>query len=181
MYFALIVRVLQLKVPQSLVCASVQVQPAFSQSTDQPQQHWVQVDDPDAPAQPPIIHNRTPGIPPPAAPKPAHGHLDRHDTAATAREPGSQAAVRPKVPLFAVVWMSAVMSMMSCLGVLPYFCVRQLSKPWTGLANAVASGVMLTASFALLAEGSAYSGTYLVAGMLLGVLFVRLSQKHLEQ
>lgn len=74
-----------------------------------------------------------------------------------------------------------MMSLMSCLGVLPYFFVRQLSKPWAGLANAVASGVMLAASFGLLAEGGAYSGTYLITGMLLGVMFVKLSQTHLEK
>jgi zinc transporter ZupT len=77
--------------------------------------------------------------------------------------------------------MSAFMALMSSLGVLPYFFFSKLSKPWAGLANAVASGVMLAASFGLLAEGAPYSGTYLVGGMLLGVLFVKFSQEHLEQ
>lgn len=73
------------------------------------------------------------------------------------------------------------MAFMSCLGVLPYFFFSRLSKPWAGLANAVASGVMLAASFGLLAEGAPYSATYLVGGMVLGVMFVKLSQEHLEQ
>jgi zinc transporter ZupT len=77
--------------------------------------------------------------------------------------------------------MSGCMALMSCLGVLPYFFCRKLSKPWGGAANAVASGVMLAASFGLLAEGAAYGGTYLILGMLLGVVFVKFSQEHLEQ
>lgn len=95
----------------------------------------------------------------------------------------SQAAVgtRPKVPLLAVTVMSAVMSLMSTLGVLPYFFCSKLSKPWAGVANAVASGVMLAASFGLLAEGAPYGGTYLILGMLLGVVFVKFCEEHLEQ
>lgn len=77
--------------------------------------------------------------------------------------------------------MSAVMALMSTLGVLPYFFCSKLSKPWAGVANAVASGVMLAASFGLLAEGAPYGGTYLILGMLLGVVFVKFSQEHLEQ
>ncbi|KAF6257228.1 ZIP family transporter [Scenedesmus sp. NREL 46B-D3] len=77
--------------------------------------------------------------------------------------------------------MSAFMALMSSLGVLPYFFFAKLSRPWAGLANAIASGVMLAASFGLLAEGAPYSGTYLTGGMLLGVLFVKFSQEHLEQ
>jgi zinc transporter ZupT len=73
------------------------------------------------------------------------------------------------------------MALMSCLGVLPYFFCSKLSKPWAGVANSVASGVMLAASFGLLAEGAPYGGTYLILGMLLGVIFVKFSQEHLEQ
>jgi zinc transporter ZupT len=138
-------------------------------------QHSLQSVDPDA-AQLPRVYFPSQTLSP-DAPKPAHGYMAR----SAKTEADSPAAMPPKVPLIAVVWMSVAMSMMSCLGVLPYFFVRQLSKPWAGLANAVASGVMLAASFSLLAEGSVYSGAYLVAGMLLGVLFVKFSQKHLEK
>jgi hypothetical protein len=100
----------------------------------------------------------------------------------TADMPAQHAAGhRPKVPLLAVTVMSAVMALMSTLGVLPYFFCSKLSKPWAGVANAVASGVMLAASFGLLAEGAPYGGTYLILGMLLGVVFVKFSQEHLEQ
>lgn len=152
--------------------------------------------------QAPTIHLRQPGIttlPHAPAPKPADEHLladsqqqQQLKLQAQARQPAASGtallqqhrrdgAGRPRVPLGAVVLMSAFMSLMSCLGVAPYFVVRQLSKPWAGLANAVASGVMLAASFGLLAEGAPYGGTYLIAGMLLGVVFVKLSQEHLEQ
>jgi hypothetical protein len=98
-----------------------------------------------------------------------------------AGSPQDASSNRPKVPLLAVTVMSAVMALMSCLGVLPYFFCSKLSKPWAGVANSVASGVMLAASFGLLAEGAPYGGTYLILGMLLGVIFVKFSQEHLEQ
>jgi hypothetical protein len=86
-----------------------------------------------------------------------------------------------RVPLLAVVIMSAAMALMSTLGVLPYIFCQKLSKPWAGIANAVASGVMLAASFGLLAEGAPHGGGCLVVGMLMGVLFVKVCQEHMEQ
>lgn len=103
------------------------------------------------------------------------------NTATASSDASTAEGHRPRVPLLAVTCMSAVMSLMSCLGVLPYLFCSKLSKPWAGVANAVASGVMLAASFGLLAEGAPYGGTYLILGMLLGVVFVKFSQEHLEQ
>jgi hypothetical protein len=130
----------------------------------------------------------------PAAPRPGAseqqrvfgsdgGGLEQLQTPRETDDSSQAAAVgsRPKVPLLAVTVMSAVMSLMSTLGVLPYFFCSKLSKPWAGVANAVASGVMLAASFGLLAEGAPYGGTYLITGMLLGVVFVKFCEEHLEQ
>jgi hypothetical protein len=130
---------------------------------------------------PPLLQH--PGTP--RASSDGSGALPQH----AAHQPGSNAngaagassQQRPRVPLLAVVLMSAAMASMSCLGVLPFFFCARLSAPWAGVANAVASGVMLAASFGLLAEGAPYGGTYLILGMLLGVVFVKFSQEHLEQ
>lgn len=148
-------------------------------ANQQPQQHWAQQDD-DVPAQAPTVHLSTHIIPPPA-PRPTSSQHSSSLQKHIPSERGSSDAPRARVPVFTVTWMALAMALMSCLGVVPYLFVRQLSKPWAGTANAIASGVMLAASFGLLQEGAAYSGTHLVAGMLLGVLFVRFSQTYLKE
>ncbi|WIA17288.1 hypothetical protein OEZ85_014156 [Tetradesmus obliquus] len=177
-----------------LLAATVQAQTEAPVGVQLTQQQWQQ--DVPEPVQPPTVHLRQPGFSPPPAPAHAASHFAADADATTdpllpnKRHKSPQQHMppqhaprgpRPRVPLSAVVTMSAFMALMSTLGVLPYFFFSKLSRPWAGLANAVASGVMLAASFGLLAEGAPYSGTYLIGGMLLGVLFVKFSQEHLEQ
>ncbi|WIA37641.1 hypothetical protein OEZ86_014542 [Tetradesmus obliquus] len=177
-----------------LLAATVQAQTGAPVGVQQTQQQWQQ--DVPEPVQPPTVHLRQPGFSPPPAPAHAASHFaadadgtpdpllpnKRHKSPQQHMPPQhAPRGPRPRVPLSAVVTMSAFMALMSTLGVLPYFFFSKLSRPWAGLANAVASGVMLAASFGLLAEGAPYSGTYLIGGMLLGVLFVKFSQEHLEQ
>ncbi|KAI8466326.1 MAG: hypothetical protein J3K34DRAFT_460944 [Monoraphidium minutum] len=87
-----------------------------------------------------------------------------------------------RVPLAAVAAVTLTMVLASGLGAAPFFLLAgALPRPWAGLANAVASGVMLAASFGLLAEGGPHGGVSLVAGMVLGAAFVKLSQQYLEK
>ncbi len=90
-------------------------------------------------------------------------------------------AVSQAVPLGAIAAMTLCMALASGLGAVPFFFVGALSCPWAGMANAVASGVMLAASFGLIQEGSPYSGPYTVAGILLGALFIKISQQYLDR
>ena len=92
-----------------------------------------------------------------------------------------QAQQQQRVPVAAVAVMTLVMALASSLGAIPFFIFGTLSRPWAGLANATASGVMLAASFSLLHEGAAHGGAALVCGMVLGAAFVKLSQQHLER
>ncbi len=48
-----------------------------------------------------------------------------------------------KVPLLTIAAMTTAMAAMSGLGALPYFFVGTMSAAWSGLANAVACGVMI--------------------------------------
>ena len=64
--------------------------------------------------------------------------------------PGSPGSPPPRVPVLTVAIMTLFMSLASSLGVIPFFFVGKLSKPWAGFANALACGVMLAASFGLL-------------------------------
>jgi ZIP family zinc transporter len=77
--------------------------------------------------------------------------------------------------------MTLCMALASGLGAVPFFLFGSLSRPWAGLANAVASGVMLAASFGLLHEGAPHGGLATVGGMLLGAGFIKLSQQYLER
>lgn len=129
------------------------------------------------PAAAPSVHLRHAGLSPPPAPRQQQQQEGRGWAA-----PGAGTTPeRSRVPLSVVAASSLVMSLMSCLGVLPFFFVRRLSKPWAGMANAIASGVMLAASFGLLADAGPAAGGLLISGMLAGVAFVKLSQAHLER
>ena len=65
------------------------------------------------------------------------------------------------------------------LGALPFLFVRNVSDGFVAYANAIAAGLMLGASFGLVAEGSEYGAGQTVAGALLGVLFILGVQKAL--
>lgn len=67
------------------------------------------------------------------------------------------------------------------LGALPFFIFNHLTRNWLGIANAIASGLMLAASFGLIYEGLNYDLTYTFVGIILGLLFIILSQQLLDQ
>lgn len=73
------------------------------------------------------------------------------------------------------------MAAASGLGALPFFFVSSLSKLWTGLANAIACGFMLAASFDLLHEGEPYGPLLVTLGIVLGAVFIAHSHAYLEQ
>eukprot|EP00891_Asterochloris_glomerata_P001649 jgi/Astpho2/1649/e_gw1.00032.159.1_t len=67
----------------------------------------------------------------------------------------------------------------SAFGAVPFFFVGQLGKEWSALANAIACGVMLAASFDLVHEGQPYGGSLVILGIILGALFIKASQEYL--
>lgn len=58
------------------------------------------------------------------------------------------------------------------LGAIPFLFVRDLSDRVVAYSNAVAAGLMLGASFGLVAEGTDYGRIQTVVGALLGVFFI---------
>lgn len=92
-------------------------------------------------------------------------------------EAGSQNAVghgaAGHVPVFTILSMTCFMSAMAGFGAVPFFFCGKLKEHWAGLANAVACGVMLAASFDLLHEGAPYSPALTILGMILGALFIK--------
>ncbi len=87
---------------------------------------------------------------------------------------GSDAALeRPRVPVLTILAMTCFMSGMAGFGAVPFFFMGRLQPAWAGLANAVACGVMLAASFDLLHEGAPYSPMLTILGMVLGAFFIK--------
>ena len=86
------------------------------------------------------------------------------------RKPRSACTIAPA----AVFVMTLLMASASGLGALPYFFVGTLSKEWGALANALACGVMLAASFDLVHEGEPYGASLVLLGMVLGTPLVQL-------
>ena len=85
------------------------------------------------------------------------------------------------VPILSIFIYTTLMALASGLGVIPFFIFGRLQDYWAGIANAVAVGVMLSASFDLLHEGAPYSPMLTIAGMIIGALFIKASQDYLSK
>jgi zinc transporter ZupT len=79
----------------------------------------------------------------------------------------------------AVFFYGLVTALATGLGALPFVVIRSLSPQALASANAIAGGLMLGASFGLVAEGTAYGAWQTLAGGLLGVLFLICTERWL--
>ena len=83
----------------------------------------------------------------------------------------------PHVPVSTVAFLTLLMAVATGLGAIPFFFFT-LDPAWQGICNGIACGVMLAASFDLVVEGQAHGGgECVVAGILLGGLFILVSQR----
>jgi zinc transporter ZupT len=67
------------------------------------------------------------------------------------------------------------------LGALPFLFFKKISGSWLDYSNALAAGLMLTASFTLIFEGLHYGVWKTVAGVLIGLVFIIISNRWLDQ
>lgn len=67
------------------------------------------------------------------------------------------------------------------LGALPFFLIKDLTRSWLGISNAIASGLMLAASFGLIYEGLNHDLWFTFYGIIIGLVFILISQKILNQ
>ena len=94
--------------------------------------------------------------------------------------PHQVAGDAPVTTLDVIVY-SFVMVAMSGLGGLPFFLLPGgLSKRSAGLANALAAGVMLSASYTMIYEGQVAGPKAVVSGLFLGAAFMRCSRLFIE-
>ena len=84
--------------------------------------------------------------------------------------------------VWSVAFNTILMAVASGFGAAPFFIVSHVNRKWLGIANALASGVMLAASFGLIAEGlegvksQPHTLVRLMGGMILGLVFIIVSQ-----
>jgi zinc transporter ZupT len=86
--------------------------------------------------------------------------------------------VRDVVLVFAY---GLVTALATGLGALPFLIVRTVSGRTVGRMNAVAAGLMLGASFGLLAEGTRFGGWQTFVGGLVGILFILATNRFLHE
>lgn len=67
------------------------------------------------------------------------------------------------------------------LGALPFFLIKDLTRSWLGISNAIASGLMLAASFGLIYEGLNHDLWHTFYGIIIGLAFILISQKVLDK
>ena len=83
------------------------------------------------------------------------------------------------------VWTVALAALITALatglGALPFFFTRNISRYWLGIFNGIAAGLMLGASHGLIIEGFAYGWLRVIAGILLGMLFMVISHGLLSE
>src|SRR5829696_3345617 len=67
------------------------------------------------------------------------------------------------------------------IGALPFLFVKGLTRRWLGISNALASGLMLAASFGLIYEGVAYGLWRALLGVVLGLGFIVLTRTLIQR
>ncbi len=79
------------------------------------------------------------------------------------------------------VFLAALLTALATgLGAIPFFLIRQFSRRWLGIFNALAAGFMLGASHGLVNEGAALNLGLLMLGLLAGLLTIMLINRRLE-
>ncbi len=84
------------------------------------------------------------------------------------------------IPVARVFLYGLITALATGLGALPFAFLRQVSARTVAWTQAIASGLMLGASFGLILEGTAYGTAQIVAGGAVGVLFMLAGQHYLS-
>src|SRR5688500_11766966 len=80
-------------------------------------------------------------------------------------------------PVLVVFLYALATALATGIGALPFIFIRSISGTSIAIANAIAAGLMLGASFGLVGEGAQYNGWGTFVGVSLGVAFIFLTQR----
>ena len=81
---------------------------------------------------------------------------------------------------YTVFWYALVTAAATGLGAIPFLFLRDMSRRWLGLSNALAAGLMGAASSTLIYEGIADSAARVLLGVVLGLAFIAGTQRLLR-
>ncbi|HEY0808944.1 MAG TPA: ZIP family metal transporter [Longimicrobiales bacterium] len=82
-------------------------------------------------------------------------------------------------PVLQVFLYALATALATGVGALPFAFIRTISGSSVAIANAIAAGLMLGASFGLISEGAVHNGWATFVGANLGVLFILIAQRFL--
>ena len=86
-----------------------------------------------------------------------------------------------QIPVVQVFIYSLLTAVATGLGALPFFFIKDISDSFLGKSNALAAGLMLSASFSLVMEGYDENEWMTILGMLAGVTGHRSSSRFNEK
>ncbi|PAU93655.1 ZIP family metal transporter [Aliifodinibius salipaludis] len=84
-------------------------------------------------------------------------------------------------PVFDVFIYALITAVATGFGALPFFFFKNLTRNWLGISNAIASGLMIAASFGLIYEGINHDPWFTFYGIIIGLLFIIGSEKLLNK
>lgn len=84
-------------------------------------------------------------------------------------------------PVFDVFIYALITAVATGLGALPFFFFKDLTRNWLGISNAIASGLMIAASFGLIYEGINHDPWFTFYGIIIGLIFIIGSEKLLNK
>ena len=82
--------------------------------------------------------------------------------------------------LLQVFLFASITALATGFGALPFFFVKKLTRRWLGASNAIAAGLMLAASFGLIYEGLDYDVFGVLAGAVIGLVFIIIAHRVLQ-
>ncbi|SMO47252.1 ZIP family metal transporter [Gracilimonas mengyeensis] len=85
-----------------------------------------------------------------------------------------------EVPLIKVFLYALLTAVTTGLGAVPFFFIKDISPSLLGKSNAVASGLMLAASFSLIMEGYNVSEWMTLGGMVAGLILVAVANRWMD-
>lgn len=86
-----------------------------------------------------------------------------------------------EINIYTVFIFALLTAIATGIGAVPFLFLKKISKKWLGHSNAAAAGLMIAASFSLIYEGIEYSLFSTVAGVLIGLIFIIVSENILSK